>query len=84
MGQNSQFTDNTIRLNENMNISSNGTLRYSGRDAFGVRLGTVFEDQDHIFPDFIFTVPATDIYYGVTSDIEQPLFGGSQLSPEPG
>jgi len=75
------MTDMPIALNNNINISANGTLRYSGRDAFGVRLGTIFKDQDGIFQDFIFTVPATDVYYGVTSDIQQPLFGGFQLSP---
>ena len=76
------FTDRPIALNNNINISPGGTLRYSGRDHFGVRLGTVFKDQDGIFPDYIFTVPATDVYYGIVSDIQQPLFGGFQLTPE--
>lgn len=76
------FTDFPLALNNNINISPGGVLRYSGRDNFGVRLGTVFKDQDGIFPDFIFTTPATDVYYGVTSDIQQSLFGGFQLTPE--
>jgi hypothetical protein len=76
------LTDFPLALNENINISPGGVLRYSGRDHFGVRLGTVFRDQDGIFPDYIYTIPATDIYYGVVSDIQQPLFGGFQLTPE--
>ena len=76
------MTSRPIALNNNINISPGGTLRYSGRDNFGVRLGTVFKDQDGVFPDYIFTVPATDVYYGVVSDIQQPLFGGFQLTPE--
>ena len=75
-------TDFYIALNNNINISPGGTLRYTGRDHFGVRLGTVFKDQSGTFPDYIFTVPATDVYYGVVSDIQQPLFGGFQLTPD--
>lgn len=73
------YTDRVLVLNNNINISPKGTLQYTGRDHFGVRLGTVFSDQDGIFPDYIFTIPATDVYYGVVSDIQQPLFGGFQL-----
>lgn len=73
------LTDRTLSLNNNIDISPNGVLRYSGRDHFGVRLGTVFKDQDGVFPTFIFDTPATDLYYGVTSDLQQPLFGGFQL-----
>ena len=76
------LTDFPLALNENINISPGGTLRYTGRDHFGVRLGTVFEDANGIFQTYIFTVPATDVYYGVVSDIQQPLFGGFQLDPE--
>nr|QBK86348.1 MAG: hypothetical protein LCMAC102_01430 [Marseillevirus LCMAC102] len=76
------LTDRTLSLNNNIDISPGGTLRYSGRDHFGVRLGTVFKDQNNVFPDFIFTIPATDIYYGVVSDIQQSLFGGFQLTPD--
>ena len=76
------MTEYPISLNNNINISGGGVLRYSGRDAFGVRLGTIFEDQDGVFEDFIFTTPATDVYYGVVSDIQQSLFGGFQLFSE--
>lgn len=74
-------TDLTLSLNNNIDISPGGLMRYPGRDHFGVRLGTVFKDQNNIFPDFIFTIPATDVYYGIVSDLQQPLFGGFQLTP---
>lgn len=63
-------------------ISPHGILRYSGRDHKGVRLGTNFEDRDGIYRDFKYTIPATDIYYGIVSDLVQPSFGGWQLDQE--
>jgi len=68
-----------LRLNYNILIPPNDTLIYYGFDYFGVRLGTVFKDQDGIFDDFIYTIPATDIIYGVTSDFDNPKFGGFAL-----
>ncbi len=76
------LTDKILTLNENIRISPGGTLRYAGRDHFGVRIGTIFSDSDGIFPDFNFKIPATDVYYGVTSDIQQSLFGGYQLETD--
>ena len=75
-------TNQMLSLNNNINISPGGILRYTGRDHFGVRLGTIFKDVDGRFPEFIFTVPATDVYYGVVSDLQQSLFGGFQLTPD--
>ena len=71
-------TSTPLYINENIKISPGGTLRYTGRDHFGVRLGTVFTSL--LFGEFVFSVPATDIYFGVTSDVEQPIFGGFQFS----
>lgn len=73
------MTNNFITLNGNINIGPKGKLRYTGRDHYGVRLGTVFKDTAGIHPDYIFTGRFTDIYYGVTSDVLQPLAGGFQL-----
>lgn len=71
-----------LHINNNIDISPRGTLRYSGRDSFGVRIGTIFADQQGIFPPWKFTVPATDVYWGVVSDLQQPLFGGWQIDSE--
>jgi len=73
------LTDEYLSLNDSIDISPGGMLRYSGRDHFGVRLGTIFKDRNGVFPDYIFTIPATDLYYGITSDIQQSLFGGFQI-----
>jgi hypothetical protein len=75
-------TSYPLSLNENIIISPDGIQTYRGREFLGVRLGTIFRDQDDIFPDFIFSTPATDLYYGITSDIQQSLFGGFQLTPD--
>ena len=75
-------TDTTLSLNNNIDISPGGMMRYPGRDHLGVRLGTVFKDQRGVFPDYIYTIPATDVYYGVVSDLQQPLFGGFQLTQD--
>lgn len=74
------LTDRPLSLNYNIRIPPNSTLKYLGRNHFGVRLGTVFSDNDGLYSDFIFKVPATDIYYGVVSDIDQSSFGGFQSS----
>lgn len=71
-----------LQINENINITPEGMLRYTGRQHMNVSLGTVFKDMDDIFPTYIYTVPASDLYWGVVSDIQQPLFGGFQLTPE--
>jgi len=76
------WTDYVLRLNENINISPNGVLKYTGRDHMSVRLGTVLRDVDGIFPDFIIKTPITDLYFGVVSDLVQAEFGGFQLTPE--
>jgi hypothetical protein len=75
-------TNYPLYLNENIIISPGGIQIYKGREFLGVRIGTIFKDQDRIFPDFILSTPATDLYYGITSDIRQSLFGGFQLTPE--
>jgi hypothetical protein len=68
-----------LSLNNNINISPYGKLRYTGRHNFGVSLGTIFRDQNGIFPDYKYKVPATDLYYGIISDLDQPLSGGYQM-----
>lgn len=70
------LTPRPIRLNYNIVIPPNNTLIYYGRHYFGVALGTIFKDQDGIFKDFIYTIPATDIIYGINSDVEFPSYSG--------
>jgi hypothetical protein len=70
------LTPNTLRLNDNIVIPPNNTLIYFGKHLLGVALGTVFKDQNGIFNDFIYTIPATDIIYGINSDVEFPSYSG--------
>lgn len=76
------MTPGFLVLNESINIGPGGFLRYTGRDHYGVRLGTVLRDTNGVFPDYIIKEPLDFIYYGVVSDIPQPLFGGWQLSED--
>ena len=73
------LTPNTLRLNYNIIIPPHNTLLYYGRMALGVALGTVFKNRDGLFKDFVYTIPASDVYYGITSDIEMPSFSGYQI-----
>lgn len=56
-------------------VDPHSTYRYLGYLHQGVTLGTVFKDNDGIYPDFQYLQPHTDLYYGLTSDIRQPLYG---------
>lgn len=76
------MTPNFLVLNESINIGPGGFLRYTGRDHYGVRLGTVLRDTNGVFPDYIIKEPLDFIYYGVVSDIPQPLYGGWQLTED--
>lgn len=60
-------------------IPPNGYYRFKGCDHFGVRLGTIFKDNDNVYSDFQLNRTVTDIYYGVVSDIQQPIYGGWQM-----
>lgn len=57
-----------------------GILLYMGADHYGVKLGTVFRDDNSLLQNFSYDVPATDIYFGVTSHIEQGKYSGFQPS----
>lgn len=76
------MTPNFLVLNESINIGPGGFLRFTGRDHYGVRLGTVLRDANGVFPDYIIKERLDFIYYGVVSDIPQPLYGGWQLSED--
>lgn len=71
-------TNDTLKLNHNIIIPPNNKIKYHGEYFIGVALGTVFKDTSNrsIFPDFIYKVPATDIIYGVTSDVSFGNYAG--------
>lgn len=80
---NSTYTP--LRLNigigddEGIVVGPHSTDRYLGYLHQGVTLGTIFKDADGIYPDYQYLKPYTDLYYGVVSDLKQPLDGCWQL-----
>lgn len=75
-------TKRKIRLNYDLQVDPLKMEIYKGENHFGVPLGTVFKDFDGLYPDFKFMIPATHIYYGVVSDLQQSNFGGWQIDEE--
>lgn len=73
------LTEKTLRLNDDIVVAPHSTERYLGYLHQGVTLGTIFKDQDGLYPDFQYLNPHTDLYYGVVSDLKQPLYGPFQL-----
>lgn len=73
------LTELPLRLNDDITVAPHGTERYLGYLHQGVTLGTIFKDQDGLYPDFQYLNPHSDLYYGVVSDLRQPLYGPFQL-----
>jgi hypothetical protein len=59
-------------------VGSGKTEIYYGEDHLGIVLGQQLIDASGSFPDFDFKAPASDVYYGITSDIPRSLFSGYQ------
>lgn len=64
-----------LRLNDDIEVAPHSTFRYLGYLHQGVTLGTYLKDRDNMYPDFQYLRPHNSIYYGVVSDIRQPLYG---------
>jgi hypothetical protein len=73
------LTELPLRLNDDIFVEPHSTFRYLGYLHQGVTLGTIFKDQDGVYPDFQYLNPHSDLYYGVVSDLRQPLYGPFQL-----
>jgi hypothetical protein len=72
------MTDLPLYLNENIRIPPHTRLQYLGRYHIGVHLGMVLADRNGLFPRVWLKRPITDLYYGLPTTNEQPLFGGWQ------
>jgi len=72
-------TDLPLRLNDDVVIPPHDTYRYLGYLNQGITLGTIFHDVDGIYPDYQYLRPYSDLYYGIVSDLRQPLDGCWQL-----
>jgi hypothetical protein len=73
------LTEIPLHLNDDIVVEPHSTTRYLGYLHQGVTLGTILQDQDKIYPDFQYLNPHTNIYYGVVSDLKQPIKGPFQL-----
>ena len=73
------LTEIPLRLNDDIIVAPHSTERYLGYLHQGITLGMIFKDQDCMYPDFQYLNPHSDLYYGVVSDLRQPLLGPFQL-----
>ncbi len=64
--------------NGEVKVAPHSTTRYLGYLNQGVTLGTYFKDDAGIYPDFQYLWPHNSLYYGVVSDLQQPLLGCMQ------
>lgn len=64
-----------LKIN-NFEIPPYSIGRYKGPYHMGVELGTVLQNKDGLYLDFIILKPITDVYYGLVSTYDQPLYGG--------
>jgi hypothetical protein len=55
------------------------SLLYWGEYENGIHMGVTFKDVDGILPDFTLTKPITDLYLGIISDIEIPLYRAAKI-----
>lgn len=55
------------------------SLLYWGEYENGIHMGVTFKDIDGILPDFTLTKPITDLYLGIISDIEIPLYRAAKI-----
>jgi hypothetical protein len=69
------LTSLPLRLNDDILVEPHSTFRYLGYLNEGVSLGTYFVDQSGLYPTFQYLRPDNSVYYGLVSDIRQPLYG---------
>lgn len=67
------FNEGQIRVNPH------DVTRFQGYLHQGVPLGSWFVNDQQLFPVFQYLKPQSDLYYGVVSDLEQPIQGCWQL-----
>lgn len=62
-----------------LTIPASKSLLYFGEYENGIPMGVTFRDVDGILPDYNLKIPVTDLFLGVISDIEIPLYRGSKI-----
>jgi hypothetical protein len=76
-------TPRTINLTTSggnlITIPSGKSLLYWGEYENGIHMGVSFKDVDGILPDYTLTKPITDLFLGIVSDIEIPLYRAAKI-----
>lgn len=74
------LTDIPLSFNNGgVTVAPKSTTRYLGYLNQGVTLGTYFKEDNGIFPDYQYLQPYNNLYYGLVSNIQQPLSGCLQV-----
>jgi len=77
------LTSRTINLTTTggniLTIPSEKSLLYMGEYENGIHMGVTFTDIDGILPSYTLTKPITDLYLGIISDIEIPLYRAAKI-----
>lgn len=77
------LTSRTVNLTTTgsnlLTIPSAKSLLYWGEYENGIHMGVTFKDVDGVLPDFTLTKPITDLYLGIISDIEIPLYRAAKI-----
>lgn len=55
------------------------SLLYWGEYENGIHMGVTFKDVDGVLPDYTLSKPITDLYLGIISDIEIPLYRAAKI-----
>ena len=55
------------------------SLLYWGEYENGIHMGVTFKDVNGILPDYTLTKPITDLFLGIISDIEIPLYRAAKI-----
>ena len=75
------LTDIPLSFNNGqITVEPQSTTRYLGYLNQGVTLGTYFKEDSGLFADYQYLKPYNNLYYGVISDIRQPLEGCLQYN----
>lgn len=62
-----------------LTIPSGKSLLYWGEYENGIHMGVTFKDVDGILPDYTLIKPITDLFLGIISDIEIPLYRAAKI-----
>ena len=69
-------TRSPLSFNGHVRVEPKSFIIFNGTDGAGVHGGTRLHNDEGIFDDFEIEQPISDLYYGIISDIEYPVYQG--------